>query len=282
MDHVANRGGSDTAFERAVAAVRAGRTPESQAKALYDQLTEDERLNLLDGDTPFWEGMRSMGQEGYNVRPYVHGAVDRLGIPGTRFVDGPRGCVAGKGTAFPVSMARGATWDLGLEERVGEVIGREIRAQGGNFFGGVCINLPRHPAWGRIQETYGDDPHHLGAFGAALTRGAQKYVMACAKHYALNSISHVVRAPARVRSHGDEGRLRPLPRPAPARQARREGRVPARVRPVVHHVHDRRGGREGAGPGGRAGGRHRDEHGPPRWPPRRAGVRALPAGRLSR
>mgnify|MGYP003586231631 CR=1 FL=1 len=190
MDHVANRAGTDTAFERAVAAVRAGAAPEGQAKALYDQLTEDERLNLLDGDMPFWEGMRSMGQEGYNVRPYVHGAVDRLGIPGTRFVDGPRGCVAGKGTAFPVSMARGATWDVGLEEKVGEVIGREIRAQGGNFFGGVCINLPRHPAWGRIQETYGDDPHHLGEFGAALTRGAQKYVMACAKHYALNSMEN--------------------------------------------------------------------------------------------
>jgi len=190
MSSVAEQMAGTTAFDRAVAAVRAGEAPESQAKALYGQLTEDERLNLLDGDTPFWEGMRAMREEGYNVRPYVHGAVDRLGIPGTRFVDGPRGCVAGKGTAFPVSMARGATWDIALEEQVGEVIGREIRAQGGNFFGGVCINLPRHPAWGRIQETYGDDPYHLGEFGAALTRGTQKYVMACAKHYALNSMEN--------------------------------------------------------------------------------------------
>ncbi len=69
-------------------------------------------------------------------------------------------------------------------------IGREIRALGGNFFGGVCINLPRHPAWGRIQETYGDDPYHLGEFGAALTRGVQRYVMACVKHYALNSMEN--------------------------------------------------------------------------------------------
>ncbi len=179
-----------TPFEQAVEAVRAGATPESQAKKLYDQLTEDERLGLLDGDQPFWEGMAEMRVVGYNTRPYVHGAVDRLGIPGTRFVDGPRGCVSGHGTAFPVSMARGATWDLELEERVGEVIGQEIRAMDGNFFGGVCINLPRHPAWGRIQETYGDDPYHLGEFGAALTRGTQKYVMACAKHYALNSMEN--------------------------------------------------------------------------------------------
>jgi beta-glucosidase len=179
-----------TPFEHAVVAVRGGQDPEQAAKLLYDQLTEDERLGLLHGDVEFWTGMREMMQLGYNARPYTHGAVARLGIPGTRFVDGPRGCVAGHGTAFPVSMARGATWDVGLEEQVGQAIGREVRAQGGNFFGGVCINLPRHPAWGRAQETYGDEPYHLGEFGAALVRGTQKYVMACAKHYALNSMEN--------------------------------------------------------------------------------------------
>jgi beta-glucosidase len=190
MSHATRAASHDSAFTRAVSAVRTGATAEDEARKLYDQLAEDERLGLLDGDEPFWQGLAVMTTEGYNHRPYVHGAVDRLGIPGTRFVDGPRGCVAGKGTAFPVSMARGATWDVSLEELVGEVIGREIRAQGGNFFGGVCINLPRHPAWGRIQETYGDDPYHLGEFAAALVRGTQKYVMACAKHYALNSMEN--------------------------------------------------------------------------------------------
>lgn len=160
------------------------------ARELYARLDDDERLWLLDGDTDFWEGLAGFRSEGYNRTPIVHGAVARLGLPGTRFVDGPRGCVAGAGTAFPVSMARGATWDVSLEERVGDVIGREIRALGGNFFGGVCINLPRHPAWGRIQETYGDDPHHLGEFGAALTRGTQRWVMACVKHYAANSMEN--------------------------------------------------------------------------------------------
>ena len=148
---------------------RSGVSTTDLAQRLCARLTEAERLGLLDGDQPFWSGLASMMNEGYNIRPIVHGAVDRLGIPGIRFVDGPRGCVAGAGTAFPVPMARGATWDVALEERVGEVIGREVRAQGGNFFGGVCINLPRHPAWGRIQDTYGDEPYHLGEFGAALT-----------------------------------------------------------------------------------------------------------------
>src|SRR5688572_14325621 len=115
------------AFDRAVDAVDAGETPEDQARRLYDRLSEGERLSLLDGDTPFWPGIEAMMREGYNVRPYIHGALERLGIPGIRFIDGPRGCVAGRGTAFPVPMARGATWDVGLEERVGEVIGREVR-----------------------------------------------------------------------------------------------------------------------------------------------------------
>lgn len=178
------------AFDRAVAALRDGAAAESEAKTLYDQLTNEERLWLLDGDQEFWAGLTAFNTEGYNVRPIVQGAVERLGIPGIRFVDGPRGCVAGNGTAFPVSMARGATWDVELEERIGIAIGREIRSQGGNFFGGVCINLPRHPAWGRAQETYGDDPYHLGEMGAALVRGTQRYVMACAKHYALNSMEN--------------------------------------------------------------------------------------------
>jgi beta-glucosidase len=179
-----------TTFDDAVRAVQGGRPTTEVAGELYSALTDDERLWLLDGDTECWEGLARFRIEGYNTAPIVHGQVERVGLPGTRFVDGPRGCVAGNATAFPVSMARGATWDVDLEEQVGDVIGREIRALGGNFFGGVCINLPRHPAWGRAQETYGDDPHHLGEFGAALIRGTQHWVMACAKHYGLNSMEN--------------------------------------------------------------------------------------------
>jgi beta-glucosidase len=179
-----------TIFEDAVVSIQLGRDVTEVAEELYAELDDGERLWLLDGDSDFWEGLARFRSEGYNRVPIVHGAVERLGLPGTRFVDGPRGCVAGAATAFPVSMARGATWDVSLEEQVGDVIGREIRALGGNFFGGVCINLPRHPAWGRAQETYGDDPYHLGEFGAALTRGTQRWVMACAKHYALNSMEN--------------------------------------------------------------------------------------------
>ena len=85
-------------------------------------------------------------------------------------------------------MQRGASFDPELEERVGEAIGKEVRASGGNYFGGVCINLLRHPAGGRSQETYGEEPFHVGQMGSALARGVQKHnVIACIKHYAMNN-----------------------------------------------------------------------------------------------
>jgi beta-glucosidase len=94
----------------------------------------------------------------------------------------------GHATAFPVPMARGASFDPDLEQRVGDAIGIECRALGANLFAGVCVNLLRHPAWGRAQETYGEDSHLLGEMGAAMVRGVQRHVMACVKHFACNSI----------------------------------------------------------------------------------------------
>jgi len=164
---------------------------EERAKALRDQLSLDEKISLMHGQLSLWPGIAAMtAPGGYSSRFWVAGELVRLGIPGIRFTDGPRGVILDGGTTFPVSMARGATWDPDLEERVGDAIGREIRALGGNYFGGVCINLLRHPAWGRAQETYGEDPCHLGALGAALTRGVQRHVMACAKHFVLNSMEN--------------------------------------------------------------------------------------------
>jgi len=91
---------------------------------------------------------------------------------------------------FPVTMARGASWNPELETQIGDALAKELRLLGGNLTGAVCINLLRHPAWGRAQETYGEDTHHLGVMGAALTRGIQRHAIACVKHYALNSMEN--------------------------------------------------------------------------------------------
>ncbi|PIG88135.1 periplasmic beta-glucosidase precursor [Aspergillus arachidicola] len=159
-------------FKDAIADTKAGQPLAETTQILLSQLTKEERLSLLDGDVEFWPGLRSILCDRYNRTPYVHGAIPRKQIPGIN------------------PHARGATWDVELERRVGDAIGREAKAQGANYFAGVCVNLPRHPAWGRIQETYGEDPLLLGEFGLALTQSVQKHVMACVKHYALNSMEN--------------------------------------------------------------------------------------------
>ncbi|PSK36580.1 Periplasmic beta-glucosidase [Elsinoe australis] len=87
-------------------------------------------------------------------------------------------------------MARGATWDITIEQRIGRAIGLDARAQDANYFAGICINLPRHPAWGLIQEPYSEDPLLLGDFGVALNKGVSSNFMTCVKHFALDSMEH--------------------------------------------------------------------------------------------
>ncbi len=178
-------------FEEARAAVAAGEAVDEVARSLVASLTREERLWCLDGDAPTWAGLTFLGgDDGYHRAPFVAAEVDRVGLPGIRFSDGPRGAVVRNATCFPVSMARGATWDPELEERVGDAIGVELSAAGANLTGAVCVNVLRHPAWGRAQETYGEDPHHVGELGAALTRGLQRHVLACVKHFACNSMEN--------------------------------------------------------------------------------------------
>ncbi len=181
---------SMTAFSKAAEKVASGADATAEARELVSQMSLEEKLWCLDGDTRFWPGIVDMGHGGYHRHTWPAAAVERLGIPGLDFADGPRGCVVGPCTAFPVSMARGASFDPALEQRIGAAIGAELRAQGATFTGAVCLNLLRHPAWGRAQETYGEDPHQVGEMAAALTLGLQQHVMACMKHFALNSMEN--------------------------------------------------------------------------------------------
>jgi beta-glucosidase len=178
------------AFGAAADRVASGADHHIEAVELVSAMTPEERLDCLDGDTDFWPGLVDMTTGGYRSHPWPAARVERLGVPGIEFADGPRGCVVGPATCFPVAMARGAAFDPDLERRVGDAIGAELRAAGATFTGAVCINLLRHLGWGRAQETYGEDPHHVGELGVAFVEGLQRHVMACAKHFALNSMEN--------------------------------------------------------------------------------------------
>ena len=154
---------------------------EARVSELVTQMTLEEKVAQMAGNTPL--------QGEYGVELWNVPGVERLGVPPFKMSDGPRGVGVGTGrTAFPVAMARAASWNPELERRVGEAMGAELAAIGGNVLLAPAMNNLRHPSWGRSQETYGEDVHLLARMGVAAVQGIQTHVLANPKHFAANSI----------------------------------------------------------------------------------------------
>lgn len=167
-----------------------GEEIERRIDAILAEATLEEKVGMMSGQG-FYRQFRESGKK-WGAHAYrAGGGIERLGVPAMFFTDGPRGVARGQSTCFPCTMARGASFDTDLEARIGEAMGIEARAQGATLSGAVCINLLRHPAWGRAQECYGEDSHLLGEMGAALATGIQAHnVAATVKHFALNSMEN--------------------------------------------------------------------------------------------
>ena len=101
-------------------------------------------------------------------------------VPNAATVNGRN---VGFSTAFPVSMARGAAFDLDLEYAIGEAIGDEMMAAKQTILLAPSMNLLRHPLWGRAQESYGEDPFQIGRLASAMTLGVQQHIPATAKDF---------------------------------------------------------------------------------------------------
>ena len=150
---------------------------------LVDQLTTDQRIGMLNG------GQRLQG-EWWTIDFDAPGAAP-IGLSDMPMRDGPRGVSQlnnGQSTTFAVAMARGASFDLDLEYRVGKVFAAEMEAFKYDVALTPTMNVLRHPGWGRAQETYGEDPVHVGEMAAAFVRGLQDGGrIACPKHLAVNN-----------------------------------------------------------------------------------------------
>ncbi len=120
---------------------------------------------------------------GYNYRDAGRGVNLDAGQPNNRKTDGNNFA-----TVFPAASVRAASWDLDLEKRVGEAAGDETAASKNNMLLAPCMNIIRHPYWGRTQETYSEDTYHTGRMATAFTVGLQTHVVGCAKHFAANNI----------------------------------------------------------------------------------------------
>jgi beta-glucosidase len=97
----------------------------------------------------------------------------RLGIPMIMHEEALHGYVARGATSFPQAIALASSWDPSLVERVFGVAAREMRARGANLALAPVVDIARDPRWGRIEETYGEDPVLVSEMGLAAIRGFQ-------------------------------------------------------------------------------------------------------------
>jgi beta-glucosidase len=165
---------------------------DSMTRAKLKELTLEEKCKEIAGPKNFVAlNMKTLfAGKGMAITPI--GGNSKSGIPSVYFTDGPRGVIVGKDkTGFPVPMARAATWNVALEQKIGMAIADEVREEGAGLIGTPCMNLLRHPANGRAQEVFGEDPYLVGQMALHLMQGIQsRGVMATAKHFALNSLEN--------------------------------------------------------------------------------------------
>jgi beta-glucosidase len=97
----------------------------------------------------------------------------RLGIPTLFHEEGLHGFQAYQATSFPQSIALAATFDTELVEQVYSITAREIRARGAHHVLSPVVDIALDPRWGRIEETYGEDPYLVSRMGVAAVKGFQ-------------------------------------------------------------------------------------------------------------
>jgi len=119
----------------------------------------------------------------------------RLGIPALFNEEGLHGLMGVGATSFPQAIALASAWDEDLVERIFSAVARETRARGSNYVYTPVLDLARDPRWGRVEETFGEDPYLVSRLGVAAIYGLQgrdgpfidkEHVIAVAKHYAVH------------------------------------------------------------------------------------------------
>ncbi len=95
----------------------------------------------------------------------------RLGIPLFLAEEAPHGHMAIGTTVFPTGLGMAATWSTEIAEKTGKVVSKEIRLQGAHISYGPVLDLSREPRWGRVEESYGEDPVLTAMIGASMVKG---------------------------------------------------------------------------------------------------------------
>ena len=111
----------------------------------------------------------------------------RLGIPIIPFDEAVHGLARGGATMFPQAIALAASWDTTLVARVAAAIARETRSRGIRQVLSPVLNLASDPRWGRVEETYGEDPLLASRMGSAFVTAMERMgIVATPKHFVAN------------------------------------------------------------------------------------------------
>jgi len=117
----------------------------------------------------------------------------RLGIPMLAYEEALHGVVQNDGTMFPQSIAMAASFDTTLMRKVSEAIALETKARGIRMVLSPVVNLATDVRWGRVEETYGEDPYLASLMGSTYVKAFEsRGIITTPKHFVAN--------------HGDGGR----------------------------------------------------------------------------
>ncbi|MEE2692552.1 MAG: glycoside hydrolase family 3 N-terminal domain-containing protein [Pseudomonadota bacterium] len=115
----------------------------------------------------------------------------RLGVPILFHEEALHGYAAVDATSFPQAIALASTWDPELIREVNSVIAREVRARGVSLVLSPVVDVARDPRWGRIEETFGEDPYLVGEMGVASVLGLQGETLPLADGKVFATLKHM-------------------------------------------------------------------------------------------
>lgn len=164
----------DTTYDRPW--MNSALSPDERTALLLAQMTLEEKVHML-------------------CEHSICTSLAQLGVPVLAPADGPAGIrVAnqavhdGQATSMPAPLALAATWDVQAAEEYGKLVGAEAWASGHNVFFGPGMDIARVPVFGRMFESFSEDPVLTGELAVRYIRGVQSHpVLATAKHYTINA-----------------------------------------------------------------------------------------------
>lgn len=113
----------------------------------------------------------------------------RLGIPVDFTNEGVHGLNHDRATPLPAPISIGSTWNRDLVFQAGQIEGTEAKALGYTNIYAPILDVSRDPRWGRVVETYGEDPYLISELGTQMTKGLQSEgVASTLKHFAVYSV----------------------------------------------------------------------------------------------